>query len=228
LNNDSRGVLLGAFKGDDKILTLYKSGHYKLTGFELSNKFDDDLIHIEKWHPNRPVACVYFNGSKDVYYVKRFMIEETSKKTLFIPEDKNSELSVASTQYLPKIKVEYNKRLKETKDIPDKTEELNNIIDIKGIKAMGNQLTKLKIKDISLLPTAEGEQWPMEQEKETPDQTDIPDATIDAKEDVNMNGAKVIGTINDEKPIEIELSLNDKNENPDKQDEPGEQINLFE
>ena len=69
LNNDSRGTLLGAFKGDDKILTLYKSGHYKLTGFELSNKFDDDLIHIEKWYPNRPLACVYFYGKKDLYYV---------------------------------------------------------------------------------------------------------------------------------------------------------------
>ena len=158
LNNESRGILLGAFKGDDKILTLYKSGHYKLTGFELSNKFDDDLIHIEKWHPERPVACVYFYGKKDLYYVKRFLIEETAKKTLFIPDDNTCELSVASTQFLPKVIIEYNKRLKETKDIPDKIEELNMVIEIKGLKAIGNQLTKLKVKEVSLLPTKEGEE----------------------------------------------------------------------
>ena len=149
LNNDARGSSLGKFKGDDKILTIYSTGHFKLSGFELSNKFDDDLIHIEKWHPSRPLACVYYNGKKDIYYVKRFLIESTTKKVLFIPDDDKSELIVASTQYLPKVKIEFNKRLKETKDLPDKTEELNALIDVKGLKAQGNQLTKLKVKTIS-------------------------------------------------------------------------------
>ena len=72
LNNEERGKSLGSFKGDDKILTIYKSGHYLISGFELSNKFDDDLIHIEKWHPSRPVASVYWNPSKELYFVKRF------------------------------------------------------------------------------------------------------------------------------------------------------------
>ena len=49
LNNEQRGKLLGSFKGDDKILTVYKSGKYLISGFELSNKFDDDLIYIGKW-----------------------------------------------------------------------------------------------------------------------------------------------------------------------------------
>ena len=50
LNNEGRGQSLGSFKGEDKILTIYSSGKYLLSGFELTNKFDDDLIHIEKWH----------------------------------------------------------------------------------------------------------------------------------------------------------------------------------
>ena len=221
LNNDSRGTLLGAFKGDDKILTLYKSGHYKLTGFELSNKFDDDLIHIEKWYPNRPLACVYFYGKKDLYYVKRFLVEETAKKTLFIPDDESCELTVASTQFIPRVKIEFNKRLKETKDVPDKTEELNNLIDVKGLKAMGNQLTKLKVKQVSLLPTKDGEEWP--EIEENPKIEDPAEETDNNSADKNVS--KVIGTVNDEKPIEIELSLDKEN---DKKEEPGEQINLFE
>ena len=224
LNNDSRGTLLGAFKGDDKILTLYKSGHYKLTGFELSNKFDDDLIHIEKWYPNRPLACVYFYGKKDLYYVKRFLVEETAKKTLFIPDDESCELTVASTQFIPRVKIEFNKRLKETKDIPDKTEELNNLIDVKGLKAMGNQLTKLKVKQVSLLPTKDGEEWP--EIEENPKIEDPAEETDNNSADKNVS--KVIGTVNDEKPIEIELSLDKENVKNDKKEEPGEQINLFE
>ena len=224
LNNDSRGTLLGAFKGDDKILTLYKSGHYKLTGFELSNKFDDDLIHIEKWYPNRPLACVYFYGKKDLYYVKRFLVEETAKKTLFIPDDESCELTVASTQFIPRVKIEFNKRLKETKDVPDKTEELNNLIDVKGLKAMGNQLTKLKVKQVSLLPTKDGEEWP--EIEENPKIEDPAEETDNNSADKNVS--KVIGTVNDEKPIEIELSLDKENVKNDKKEEPGEQINLFE
>ena len=224
LNNDSRGTLLGAFKGDDKILTLYKSGHFKLTGFELSNKFDDDLIHIEKWYPNRPLACVYFYGKKDLYYVKRFLVEETAKKTLFIPDDESCELTVASTQFIPRVKIEFNKRLKETKDVPDKTEELNNLIDVKGLKAMGNQLTKLKVKQVSLLPTKDGEEWP--EIEENPKIEDPAEETDNNSADKNVS--KVIGTVNDEKPIEIELSLDKENVKNDKKEEPGEQINLFE
>jgi len=223
LNNEGRGISLGAFKGEDKILTVYRSGHYRLTGFELSNKYDEDLLFIEKWHPERPIACVYYHGDKGIYYVKRFMVEETAKKNLFIPDNSGCELTVASTQYLPKVKIEFNKRLKETKDIADKTEDLNKIIDIKGLKAMGNQLTRLKVKEIHLLPTKEGEEWPLNENTDQP----VDDNSANNVDD-NINGAKVIGTVNDEKPIEIELSLKKKNVDQEKNEEPGEQINLFE
>jgi topoisomerase-4 subunit A len=223
LNNEGRGISLGAFKGEDKILTVYKSGHYRLTGFELSNKYDEDLLFIEKWHPERPIACVYYHGDKGIYYVKRFMVEETAKKNLFIPDNSGCELTVASTQYLPKIKIEFNKRLKETKDIADKIEDLNKIIDIKGLKAMGNQLTRLKVKEIHLLPPKEGEEWPLIENADQP----VDDNSANNVDD-NINGAKVIGTVNDEKPIEIELSLKKKNVDQENNEEPGEQINLFE
>ena len=162
LNDEGRGTLLGEFRGEDKILTLHQSGNYKLSGFELATKFDDDLIRIEKWNPSHPIAAVYWNSVKELYYIKRFLVESSSKKVLFIPEEKGIELVVASTQHKPKIKIIYNKRLKETKHLKDKVEEVNDIIDLKGLKAQGNQLTKLAVKDIELLPTVEGEEWPIE------------------------------------------------------------------
>ncbi len=205
LNDEGRGTFLGEFRGDDKILTYYQSGHYKLSGFELATKFDDDLIHIEKWHPDRPMACVYWNPTKEMYFVKRFMVESSTKKVLFIPEDEGTELVVASTQFNPTIKIIYNKRLKETKNLPDKVELLNNLIDIKGMKAQGNQLTKLKVKEIELLPTKEGEEWPEPVEEVKP-----PEPT-DQKEEVQEKETTVVQEGNSEKPVEVEWEITPTN-----------------
>ena len=172
LNNDQRGKLLGSFKGDDKILTIYKSGKYLISGFELSNKFNDDLILIEKWHPSRALACVYWNPSKELYFVKRFLVEVTTKSYSFI--DENCELVLISVDYMPKVKISFNKRLKETKDLEDKIVSLNEIIDVKGDKAQGNQLTKLKVKDVTLVDIIPGEEWPEEI---------IPSETLELKDD---------------------------------------------
>ena len=215
LNNEGRGKSLGTFKGDDKILTVYESGHFKLSGFELTNKFDDDLMQIEKWYPNRPLSCVYFNGDKEIFYVKRFLIETTSKKTLFIPESAKSELTIASTQYLPKVKIEFNKRLKETKDLEDKVENLNDLIDVKGMKAQGNQLTRLKVKEISLLPVVDGEEWPIEE----PTEQEVVEISDDK---LNKGTSEVIGSVNEDKSVEIDLDVNVK-----KNTESDGQINLF-
>ena len=162
LNNEQRGKSLGSFKGDDKILTIYKSGSYLISGFELSNKFDDDLIHIEKWHPSRAVSCVYWNPKKELYFVKRFLIEITTKKYRFIEE--GCELTVACVDYQPKVKISFNKRLKETKDLNDKIVDVNKIVDVKGDKAKGNQLTRLKVKEITLMDVLDGESWPVVEE----------------------------------------------------------------
>ncbi len=165
LNDEGRGKFLGAFKGSDRILTLYKSGEYRLTNFDLSNHFDEDMIHIEKWHPNRPLSAVYFDGEKELHFVKRFLCEITSdKRTSFISESEGSYLDVVSTAYRPNVRIVYNKLLKETKNLPDNEVNLADFIDVKGMKAQGNQLTKLKVKEIVLTHAVEGEElWPDEQ-----------------------------------------------------------------
>jgi len=85
LNDEGRGKFLGSFKGEDKILTLYKTGEYRLSNFDLSNHFDEDMIHIEKWHPERPISTVYFDVEKELHFVKRFLCEVTTdKKVSFI------------------------------------------------------------------------------------------------------------------------------------------------
>ena len=208
LNNEERGKSLGSFKGDDKILTIYKSGHYLISGFELSNKFDDDLIHIEKWHPSRPVAAVYWNPSKELYFVKRFLIEVTTKKYLFI--DESCELVIATVDYQPKVKISFNKRLKETKDLNDKIVNINNIVDVKGDKAKGNQLTRLKVKKITLMDVMEDDNWPVEEEPVliTADEATDSIESNDTIEDKKVINQPVVDTISIEESEELNVDTN--------------------
>ena len=184
LNDDGRGTFLGEFKGEDKILTIYKAGEYRLTNFDLSTHFDDDLIHIEKWHPERPLSVVYYDAEKDLHYCKRFLCEVTSdKKVSFISEAEGSYMDLVSTAYKPKAKIIYNKLLKATKSLPDTEVNLDEFIDIKGMKAQGNQMTKLKVKEIVLDHPIEGDEpWP---EPEKPKPTESPE--VEGAEDEKPN-----------------------------------------
>jgi topoisomerase-4 subunit A len=166
LNDEGRGKFLGSFKGDDKLLTLYKNGEYRLSSFDLATHFDEDMIHIEKWHQDRPITTVYYDSEKDLHFVKRFHCEVTTdKRVLFISEGPGSFMDLVSTAFRPEARIVYNKLLKETKNLPDNLVNLADMIDVKGLKAQGNQLTKLKVKEILLTHAIdEGkEQWPEEQ-----------------------------------------------------------------
>jgi len=162
LNDEGRGKFLGSFKGEDRILTIYKNGEYRLSTFDLSNHFDEDMVHLEKWVSDRPISAVYFDGERELHFVKRFCCEITSDKRVnFISESEGSYLDVVSTAFRPKAKIVYNKLLKETKNLPDNEVELADFIEIKGMKAQGNQLTKLKVKEVVLLHAVEGDEpWP--------------------------------------------------------------------
>lgn len=218
LNVDERGDFLGAFKGDDKILTLYQDGSYRLTNFDIANHFDDDLIHIEKWNPNHPISVVYYDGDKEKHYVKRFLIDTKSdKKVTFISEHEKSALDVVSTAYQPIAKIIYNKRLKETKNLPDKEINLADFIDVKGMKSLGNQLTKLAVKEVVLTHSVRGEEpWPDE----------IKPETSDDKESNDSSSTKEITS--EEGPIEMEWDIKPKKENPIKDVDDDEQPKLFE
>lgn len=164
LNDEGRGKFLGSFKGNDKLLTLYKNGDYRLSSFDLGNHFDEDMLHIEKWVPDRPISAVYFDAEKELHFVKRFVCEITTDKRIsFISESEGSYLDCVSTAYKPVVRIVYNKLLKETKNLPDNEVQIADFIDIKGMKAQGNQLTKLKVKEIVLTHAIEGDEpWPEE------------------------------------------------------------------
>jgi topoisomerase-4 subunit A len=172
LNDEGRGKFLGSFKGEDRILTLYKNGEYRLSSFDLATHFDEDMIHIEKWIQDRPISAVYYDAEKELHYVKRFTCEVTQdKRVSYISEAQGSYLDVVSTAFRPEARIVFNKLLKETKNLPDQVFNLADLIEVKGMKAQGNQMTKMKVKEIVLTHTIDEslEPWPQEEEPEIED-----------------------------------------------------------
>ena len=150
LNVDGRGELVGEFRGEDKLLIINQSGILKTVTPEVTMHFDDDMIVMEKWVPKKPISAVYFNGEKEMYYVKRFLIENEGREESFISEHPNSQLEIVSTDWKPMAEIVFAKERgidrKENLEI-----NLEEFISIKGISALGNQLTKEKVNQINLL-----------------------------------------------------------------------------
>ncbi|WP_291964528.1 DNA gyrase/topoisomerase IV subunit A [Maribacter sp.] len=150
LNVDGRGELLGEFKGDDLILVINQKGVAKTFLPVLTSHFDDDMIVLEKWIPEKPISAIYWEGEKERYYIKRFLIENENKEEMFISEHPKSYLELVSTDWKPRVEIEFPKpRGKEAKE--NETVDVEGFISIKGIKALGNQFIVEKVKNINLL-----------------------------------------------------------------------------
>ncbi len=164
LNVDGRGELLGEFKGEDRLLVITQSGLVKTIIPELTTHFDDDMIVLEKWNRKKPISAIYFDGEKERFYVKRFLVENENKEEIIISEHPKSYLEIISTDWRPQVEVSFAKpRGKSAK--PNMVVNLEEFISVKGIKAQGNQLTPDKVKNIDLLeplPYEEVENKPAE------------------------------------------------------------------
>ncbi len=146
LNVDDRGDLLGEFKGEDRLLIINQKGVVKTIKPELSTHFESSMIVLEKWIPLKPISAVYFDGEKEKYYIKRFMIDNPNKEEKFISDNEKSQLLIVLTDYRPMVEVVFSKRSLDNINV-----NLEEFISIKGIKALGNQLTSEKIKTVNIL-----------------------------------------------------------------------------
>ena len=149
LNVDARGELLGEFRPNDKILVILQSGKLKVITPELSTHFEEDMIVLEKWAPKKPVSAIYYDGEKERYYIKRFLVENENREELFITEHANSHLEIVSTDYRPVAELVFAKIKGIQKE--NMVVDIESFIALKGLKALGNQLTTDKVKQINLL-----------------------------------------------------------------------------
>ena len=183
LNADGRGELLGEFKGDDRLLIITQDGILKTIKPELTTRFDDEMVVLEKWVPKKPISIIYWEAEKERYYVKRFLVENPDKEEKIISDSENSFLELVSTDYRPMAEIVYSKQRGKDQR-PNEAINLEEFISLKGIKALGNQLTTDKVKQLNLL-----ESLPYEVEEEVePTEIDVVD-----EENVNSDDSQKVG-----------------------------------
>ncbi len=192
LNTDERGTYLGAFAAKDKILTILSTGEFKLTSFDLSTHFDDEMIHIEKFDPKKIITAVYLDGESGKYYLKRFPVSESSvvnKRYKFIPDTKGTKLILFSLDYLPRVEMEM---------VTGKNAELDfeiinaaDFIGEKSYKAKGKRLTTKEVKKIRFIDPLPYE--PEENPEENPEEKENnnePDDTVTKQNTKEEKGNK--------------------------------------
>jgi topoisomerase-4 subunit A len=150
LNVDGRGELLGEFTSKDRLLIISQDGTVKTVVPEMTLRFDEHMIVLEKWEREKPLTAIYWEGERELFYVKRFLVENPDKEEVVITDHPKSYLEAIFTDYRPMAEIVFKKeRGKERKDNLELN--LEEFITVKGITAMGNQLTKEKVLEINAL-----------------------------------------------------------------------------
>ena len=180
LNVDDRGDLLGEFKPDDDLLIVQQSGNLKVVPPDLTMHFPEDMIILEKADRSKPITVAYYNKSKKKYFVKRFILGLLKGNQSFINDTKNDTVEIISTDWKPVIEV-----VTKNKKLIDKyTVNLFDFISVKGIKAIGNQLTNKDVKEINILDSIPYEPETVElNEIEVIDAVDNNDGEINLESD---------------------------------------------
>lgn len=147
LNLDERGRLLGAFRGEDKLLIINAKGESRTVTPQMELHFDKVPEILERWVNNKPITAVYYDPEKARYFIKRFLIENENKEDSFVKE--GGELIYVGTEWRPVLEIEFVKP-RGADPLPNKVINVEEFISVKGYKAMGNQLSDKKIKSIRL------------------------------------------------------------------------------
>lgn len=177
INRDEHGRFLGEFSGDDKILAVSKKGYVELHTFDLSEHFEEGLVLVEKFNPTHPISIVHYDAEDKRYYVKRFMFESGSKKTLVISEADGSSAEAASNGLDPVAEITFGKI--DGMQPRNKKIKLDEFIEVKGVKAKGNKLTDYKVKDVVI--TA-GENPELSTTNNVTEKQSIPEKPVQQKE----------------------------------------------
>ncbi len=185
LNLDDRGDLLGEFRPDDRLLIINQHGNVRTIIPEVTHHFDEDMIVLEKWNPQKPITAIYWDGNKDRYYGKRFLIDSPDKEETFISDHENSVLELVSTDWRPVAEmIFYKQRGKDAKE--NEIVSMEDFIAVKGISALGNTFYTEKLKGLNWMESLPYEEN-IEEEKEN---NEVIGEDEDAQEDSSTQPIK--------------------------------------
>ena len=139
LNHEGKGIELGDFDAEDRVLVIYKDGTYEITDQELTQRFNpEEVMLVEKYEPEHVITAVYLDKDKQQYNVKRFRIETNTlrSKFLFIKEGKGNILEAVSTEAEPVLIVQSGKG----SQVRSAKFKIAKMVDVMGWKAVGAKL----------------------------------------------------------------------------------------
>jgi topoisomerase-4 subunit A len=148
LNADGRGKFLGEFVGSDQILVVTKNGFFRTSNFDLSNHYEDNVLLIEKFRPEKIFSASYFDADQNYYYVKRFTLEESEKPQCLIGENPDSRLIQLSEVEYPRLEVRFGGK---NKGREPEIIEVADFIGVKSFKARGKRLSTYEVSIIKEL-----------------------------------------------------------------------------
>jgi topoisomerase-4 subunit A len=149
LNYDEHGQLLGEFFDEDQILVVLKNGEYYLSNFDENNHYEDNILLIEKYDPDKVWTGILYDADNQGYpYMKRFQMDANKKKQNWISENPVSQSILLTDTPYPRIQVTYG-----GDDAFRGSEEIDaeQFIAVKGYKAKGKRLTTYTIESITEL-----------------------------------------------------------------------------
>ena len=153
LNEDGRGIHLGQFSGDDKVLAVFKDGTFYTTSYDLVNKYQGEVLRIEKFDPSRTYTALYWDAGVKAFYVKRFsFVESDNQPLLFIAEGRASRLVDLSADTFPRFEVVFGGKYahREPEII-----EAEPFIAKKGFAAKGKKCHAYDLKDVHFVEPLE-------------------------------------------------------------------------
>ncbi|TMI92543.1 MAG: DNA gyrase/topoisomerase IV subunit A [Bacteroidetes bacterium] len=139
LSAEEKGIYLGSFEADDRILIIYNDGNYEITDQEMTQRFDaENILLIEKFDPEKIITAVYLDDEKKQYNAKRFKIETTTlhNKFFFIKEGKGNRLEAVTTDTEPVLAVQQGRG----SQVRRAKFKLDKVVEIMGWKAVGAKL----------------------------------------------------------------------------------------
>ena len=163
LNNEGRGMHLGEFLSDDKILVIAKNGTYYTTSYELTNRYEDEIIRIEKFDPEKVFSITYYDGEQKFFYVKRCALEASDRPSELVGEHKASYIVEVNDDDYPQVEVTFGGA---NASRPAERIDVEEFIGVKSSKAKGKRVTTYEVGKLEFIEPLDKAPEPEEEELE--------------------------------------------------------------
>ncbi len=204
LNDEQRGQYLGEFGPEDKVLAIFKDGTFYTTSFDVSNRYQGDVISIEKFDPNKTYTALYFDGAAKAFYVKRFsfILSDNTPLSFIAPGAKSYLVDISEDKH-PQFQVIFGGKY-EHRD-PENV-DAEEYIAKKGYSAKGKKCHQYDLKEVKFIePLHKPEDdiddepldiiEPMDQDSDTTEVQDIPDVKeTTGGDDSQTSAATLLGS----------------------------------